>query len=840
MLPIAYYFLQVILCSGLMMGYYWLVLRNKRFHQYNRFYLLTVMVLSWIVPLIKIRWAHQTVGADPKMIRFLSVVADGNSEIEAKLAGSVYALNWDMVLMIVYLLISAVLLTGLIRALYKVFRLLQTHSCKTLGDVYLIMTQVKGTPFSFFRYIFWNDEIDIRSESGKQIFAHELTHAEQKHSLDKIMIQLMLVVGWCNPFFWLIKKEMEMIHEFIADKKAVGNGNAASLAQMLLKASYPQQSFALTHPFFFSPIKRRLQMLTNTQNPRFSYLRRLIVLPLLAVLVVLVAFRKKEDRANATISVSSVMENVVNDVISPKNDVKSATGITVINEAVLDKRYTVMIDPGHWGKGKYQGAIAPDGTTEAALTLRISRKIAELNTNKNIDIELVPTDDASMTPMDKVNIINRKQPDLLVSIHFNVISPAGTTAGKASIKEIRGIDMYVPADMHAEHYQKSEALANYLNDALKTMNEPMRGIKRRTAQGGITILDKVKTPAVLLELGFLSNPETLQHVKNDAYQTEMSEAILQGVNNYLSKPVQARLATGQSFRDTLTKQQHKDAITRLWWNDSLDKKITKELIVLDGKKISQEEMAKLDPSAIASITVLKDQLATNSYGDAGKDGVLVLHSKKEVAYDAYKYNENNRNNQHLFGYTIRQYPDSVLRIRNTGGTNPLVIIDGVRGEMSDVAPDDINSINVLKGKTGISKYGADGTNGVIEIETKEHKKKGEDANRLFTETQIPPAFPGGMKAWAKYLERNLDSKIVEKNGGPAGKYTVQVSFVVEKDGYIHDVKALTDPGYGSAAEAIRVISKGPKWKPAIQNGKEVTAMHKQNITFIVSEPVKKL
>lgn len=58
MLSTAYYFLQVLLCSAIMMGYYWVVLRNKRFHQYNRFYLLAVAVLSWIVPLIKIQWSN--------------------------------------------------------------------------------------------------------------------------------------------------------------------------------------------------------------------------------------------------------------------------------------------------------------------------------------------------------------------------------------------------------------------------------------------------------------------------------------------------------------------------------------------------------------------------------------------------------------------------------------------------------------------------------------------------------------------------------------------------------------------------------------------------------------
>ena len=87
-----------------------------------------------------------------------------------------------------------------------------------------------------------------------------------------------------------------MIHEFIADKKSVENGDAASLAQMLLTTAYPGQQFPLTNPFFFSPIKRRLKMLTTNQNPTFNYVRRLIALPLLAVVVLLFAFRAKEEK----------------------------------------------------------------------------------------------------------------------------------------------------------------------------------------------------------------------------------------------------------------------------------------------------------------------------------------------------------------------------------------------------------------------------------------------------------------------------------------------------------------------------------------------------------------
>ena len=73
------------------------------------------------------------------------------------------------------------------------------------------------------------------------------------------------------------------------------------------------------------------------------------------------------------------------------------------------------------------------------------------------------------------------------------------------------------------------------------------------------------------------------------------------------------------------------------------------------------------------------------------------------------------------------------------------------------------------------------------------------------------------------------------NGAPAGRYTVVVSFTVDKTGAISDVVAENDPGYGTKAEAVRVIAKGPNWKPAVQNGSKVIYRHRQSITFLVAE-----
>lgn len=117
----------------------------------------------------------------------------------------------------------------------------------------------------------------------------------------------------------------------------------------------------------------------------------------------------------------------------------------------------------------------------------------------------------------------------------------------------------------------------------------------------------------------------------------------------------------------------------------------------------------------------------------------------------------------------------------------------------------------------------------------EAPKQEEDYDKVFTVVQNPAEFAGGQSAWAKYLERNLNRDLPVENGAPPGKYTVIVSFIVSKDGSISDVTAENDPGYGTKAEAIRVIAKGPKWKPAVQNGRNVIYRNRQSITFVVSE-----
>jgi len=179
-----------------------------------------------------------------------------------------------------------------------------------LDEVCFVFIDTPGTPFSFFKYIFWNREIDIESDTVKQMLKHELAHVHEKHSADKLFVSIMLVIGWYNPFLWLIRKELNMLHEFIADQKAVTDGDTNSFAMMLLKTTYPAQSFMLVNSFFHSPIKRRLLMLTTSNKARFSYLSRLIVLPLFLIVFALFAFKIKESNNAKRLSFNKLSKQV--------------------------------------------------------------------------------------------------------------------------------------------------------------------------------------------------------------------------------------------------------------------------------------------------------------------------------------------------------------------------------------------------------------------------------------------------------------------------------------------------------------------------------------------------
>ena len=316
------YLSKMVLCSGVLFGYYWLFLRNRRFHHYNRFYLLATLALSFLLPFISI--ALPNTGNSPlsqviyQTVSAVSPLQQSGQTIIATPAQE--PVSWFTIVHVSWLVYTVgilVLLVFFIRALWYIRHLTRCYPHERLNNLKFYQTQEPGTPFSFFHSVFWNDQLSLDSPEGQQIFRHELFHVQQKHSADVILTELVSIAGWFNPFFHLIKKELKAIHEFLADQYASSDSDRyayAELLVLLVQRMINSKPIHLTHPFFQNHIKRRIAMIIQRNQQRYNYCSRLMVLPVSLLLFLAISVYAGESKhsinVHAPLTISTGSQSV--------------------------------------------------------------------------------------------------------------------------------------------------------------------------------------------------------------------------------------------------------------------------------------------------------------------------------------------------------------------------------------------------------------------------------------------------------------------------------------------------------------------------------------------------
>jgi TonB-dependent SusC/RagA subfamily outer membrane receptor len=298
------YLLKSMIYSGIFFGYYTLFLKNTIYHSYNRYYLLASMALSVYFPIVSITFSpisKEELAATPAL-KYL--MYGSNIPVQEVI------IPWEIIAMGV---ISALLLCYLAFSILRIFRLKAKNSKTQMGEFTFIETDVEEAPFSFFSNLFWKKSISVEDENGQKMLQHELVHIRQKHSWDRLFSQLICSVFWMNPFNWIMQKELQNIHEFIADRDAVGSGEVDAFAKMLLQNYYGNHFLNPSHSFYYSSIKRRIIMLTTSQAPKYAYLRKVAALPLFAISLIIISFQlsaqkpkhKKEMATQYTVTMHS-------------------------------------------------------------------------------------------------------------------------------------------------------------------------------------------------------------------------------------------------------------------------------------------------------------------------------------------------------------------------------------------------------------------------------------------------------------------------------------------------------------------------------------------------------
>ena len=327
------YILKTILISGIFLAYYWIALRDKKFHFYNRFYLLTASIMSLVIPLLKFDWfivEKPVVYSSNEIVQFILPISNVNNSIQY---------DWVNYSLVIAGIVAITLFSILLLNVIKIQLLKRKSDVTQMEGFDFINTNDDNAPFSFLNNLFWKQSISLQEEGGQQIFKHEITHIQQKHTWDRIYSQIITSIFWMNPFNWVIQKELVTIHEFIADESAVGDSNVEAFAKMLLQTHYGNHFLNPTHQFFYSSIKRRLFMLNQNKKTKFSHLRRLFVLPITICVVLSFSIKTIEVKASAIIrekiEKTSIKIQSKSDTL-PKSTATKVNKITVTSKSSLD------------------------------------------------------------------------------------------------------------------------------------------------------------------------------------------------------------------------------------------------------------------------------------------------------------------------------------------------------------------------------------------------------------------------------------------------------------------------------------------------------------------------
>lgn len=294
------YALKVIIISGFLFGYYYFVLRNGRFHEWNRYYLILSALISLALPFA--RWSALFSGYSGSRriyaVELQSFTVSTSSHVSAPAS-----LNWTTWLLAFYLLVSVVIAGGIIAGMLKIRRRIRQGEKQKFPVFTLIRHPKTESPFSFFRFIFWNDLLAMDTPEGSHIFRHELAHVREKHSVDKLLMEIILAVFWINPFFHLIRKELHLIHEFIADRRACYDNPGAEssgyfspqdYATLLVKQFLRTNHIGVASHFFQKQLTRRVRMLVRNNEPRFTYIKRVMAIPLILSVALIFIFLQSQ------------------------------------------------------------------------------------------------------------------------------------------------------------------------------------------------------------------------------------------------------------------------------------------------------------------------------------------------------------------------------------------------------------------------------------------------------------------------------------------------------------------------------------------------------------------
>lgn len=642
------YILQSAVCLAILFLFYSILLSRETFYRYNRVALLCLIPLSFVLPLCHLPLFTESESAAPVPVVILdnlSAFSYVTDDVEATAAPVPVALVAAIVLY------WAGVVFFVARYIVTIVRLLQLMSSgrRVTDDEgrQIIVLPRSIAPFSWFGRIVLSEE-DYAAHS-REILLHESAHIRKRHSLDLLVADLCTWLQWFNPAAWLLKRELQTVHEYEADAEVIDQGIDARQYQLLLiKRSVGSKFYCVTNHFNHNKLNKRITMMLKKKSNRKATWKYLYVIPVALCTVTVFARPEVSERLDEIASTDLL-------AMLDKDDSQSATDqsqmvITAASNSNQTNTLNVNIDEsGDSSQGnKLKINITENGkpaSMDSALCIVDGKKVSREEIDK-----LSPDQIKSVTVL-KGKMAVEKYGDeaqggvLLISTKESgdtqpmkiTLSNDGKQGSQTSYYVING--KKVPAEVIDN---LSTGKFSYIINGKEVSAEDMEKLNLSGQVGNISILNGndsgENTIIIRSQKSSLNNWQQQVKALSDSIRAEVA---VTKEGKELSPEAMARIealsARISANADSITRALEEKGINALSAQaiakaDSLmvyTRQIPAIIYVIDGKRASEKEFNKLDPNDIASITVLKGKEAKKKYKTKENDKVLIITTRKK-------------------------------------------------------------------------------------------------------------------------------------------------------------------------------------------------------------------
>ena len=629
------YILKSSLCLAVFYLFYRLLLSKETFHRCNRIALLSIILLSYILPLATITTnQHTMVSTAVTTVEDLLIMYEQNVVPNQGLQPE-FGFPWQEILIICYVAGAIFFILCHLWSLGRMLYFIRHNQRKQLPDgTLLIIHSCNFAPFSWMKYIVIS-QADLK-ENGHDILLHEQAHIRNHHSWDLLLVEVCSWLQWFNPAIWLLKQELQNIHEYEADEEVLRQGIDARQYQMLLiKKAVGARLYSIANSFNHSSLKKRITMMIRKKSNPWARAKYLYVLPLAAVTVA--AFARPEI-SEPLDEISSVKVNDLSAITgnnSPENlsvasnsaadvtlkmKVTDQTGSPIVGASVLIVNSTsgTLTDL----EGNFTLKVGDDQRISVSY---IGMKSVELSVKECLEKQIKEvrlTSDADSGPQLTVVSQSSESASQKAPQHNTTSEPQNTE------------EVFMVVENMPEFPGGLNACLKFLADHVAYPKEAAE----KKIQGRVIV------QFVVMKDGSIANARVIRSV-DPLLDAEALRVI--GLMPKWKPGTQRGQAVNVKFTMPITFRLDKDSTDM---QPALVGKVieisgaTKEnnqkafhfpdgketpLVVVDGEEISVSSLEKLSSDTFESINVFKGETAINRFGEKGKNGVLLITTKKK-------------------------------------------------------------------------------------------------------------------------------------------------------------------------------------------------------------------